>query len=325
MKILVTGGAGYIGSHATKYLLDRDYKVSVLDNLSKGNPSFVDKRAQFYKGDLANKGEIAEAIQGCEAAMHFAASANVPHSFEAPAEYFVNNISNGLNLLEVMRREAIPYLIFSSSAAVYGNPSKIPVREEHPSVPISPYGFSKRIFEEILGWYDKAYGIKSISLRYFSAAGTDPSWGIGEAHRPETHLIPTILDVALGRKDFMEVFGGDFSTSDGTGVRDFVHVLDAISAHTLALEYLLKKKKSEIFNLGMGKGFSVLEVIQVAEEVTGKKIRFKKALRRPGDPDILVADVEKIKKILGWEAKYQDLEKIISDAWFWHRRYFSKT
>lgn len=323
MKILVTGGAGYIGSHMTKHLLGRGYEVSVLDNLSKGNPSFVDKRAKFYQGDLANMQDIAQAIQGCEAVMHLAASANVPHSFEEPAEYFINNLSNGLNLLEVMREQEVPYLVFSSSAAVYGNPARIPVSEDDPRLPISPYGYSKLRFEEILGWYDRVYGIKSIILRYFSAVGTDPSWGIGEAHKPETHLIPMVLDTALGRKDYVEVFGADFATPDGTGVRDFVHVLDVVKAHTSALEHLLEKGQSEVFNLGMGRGFSVLEVIKAAEEVTGKKIKFKRALRRPGDPDILVAEVGKIKAFLGWKAKHRDLGKIISDAWSWHRHYFS--
>jgi UDP-glucose 4-epimerase len=317
-KILVTGGAGYIGSHTTRHLLDRGHDIAVIDNLSTGRQEFVDKRARFHKGDLADRGDIEDAIKGCEAVMHFAASANVPDSVKNPGEYFINNISNSLNLLEVMRERGVKMLVFSSSAAVYGNPERVPIKEDDPKRPTHPYGLSKRVFEEILHWYDQAYDLRSINLRYFCAAGADPRGGIGEAHQPETHLIPVILDVALGKRDCVEIFGTDFDTPDGTGVRDFIHVMDIAAAHASVLEHLLKGGQSDVFNIGIGKGYSVLEVIKTVEKVLNRKIKFKKVGRRPGDPDKLVASVDKIKDVLGWEAKHKDLHEIIQTAWGWH-------
>lgn len=323
--ILVTGGAGYIGSHTVKLLLEHGYEVLVYDSLEQGHPQAV-TGGEFIQGDLldqslwTNRPTIYNIFRKypISAVMHFAASASVPDSMRNPKKYFRNNIGGGLNLLNAMKWRVVDKIIFSSSAAVYGEPQHTPIEEDHPQSPTNPYGETKLMFEKILKWYDVAYGIKSISLRYFNAAGADPGGQIGEDHHPEEHLIPIVLQTALGQRENVKVFGTDWSTPDGTCLRDFVHVSDLAEAHLLALRSLEKGAPSNAYNLGNGDGYSVLDVIRTAEDVVGRLIpRFLDA-RRPGDPARLVASSEKIKRELGWNPKYPDLHTIIGHAWRWH-------
>ncbi|PMQ02510.1 MAG: UDP-glucose 4-epimerase GalE [Dictyoglomus sp. NZ13-RE01] len=321
-KILVTGGAGYIGSHVVKDLLKRGYQVIVIDNLEKGHRSAV-KTPYFYNIDLRDKKKLADFFSSNKiiGVLHFAAASLVGESMTNPYKYFENNILGGLNLLDCMVRNDVKYIIFSSTAAVYGEPIEIPIKEDHPTVPTSVYGASKLMFEDILKWYDRIYGVKFISLRYFNAAGADPEGELGEDHNPETHLIPLILKTALGLREYIEIYGTDYPTPDGTCIRDYIHISDLSYAHILALEALFNGKSSDYYNLGNSRGFSVKEVIRIAEKVVGRNIPVKEGPRRPGDPAVLIASSEKIKKDLGWEPKYKELEDIIKTAWNWFKNH----
>lgn len=317
--ILVTGGAGYIGSHTVKLLLENGYEVITYDSMELGHPEAVIGGVTVV-GDLADTAKLEDTFRKypIDAVMHFAAYASVPDSVANPDKYYRNNVCNGLNLLDVMRRYGVRQIIFSSSAATYGEPSVIPIPEDHPKNPTNPYGDSKLMFESILKWYDAAYGIKSMSLRYFNAAGADPGGLIGEDHDPEEHLIPIVLQVALGKREHVKVFGTDWDTPDGTCVRDFIHVNDLAEAHIAALRALQKGADSREYNMGNGNGQSVKQVIEAAQRVTGRAIAWVPAPRRPGDPAILVASSDRIKRELGWEPRYPELEVIIETAWRWH-------
>ncbi len=319
-QILVTGGAGYIGSHAVKALLEAGFEVIVVDNLSKGHPEAVDTRAHFVELDLDDRVALEKVFQEntFSAVMHFAGSIEVGLSMRDPALFFRNNVLNGLNLLEAMRAADVKKIIFSSTAAVYGNPQKIPIKENAKLNPTNFYGHSKLVFEQLLQKYEQLYGFKYISLRYFNAAGADKTASIGQDYDPPTHIIPRIFASALGQIDDFKVFGMDYPTKDGTCIRDYIHVSDLADAHILALEYLLKKNRSNVFNLANGKGFSVLEVIKAAEKITGRKIIYKVGSRRAGDPAVLIADSGKAKKYLEWKPRLSSLEAIIASAWKWH-------
>jgi UDP-glucose 4-epimerase len=318
-SILVTGGAGYIGSHAVRVLVDSGYSVTVIDNLSKGHQAAVDNRAVFLKMDLADAEEIKKLFSGksFDAVLHFAGSIEVGLSMKEPALFFKNNVVNGLNLLEAMRAGNCRKIIFSSTAAVYGNPKKNPIAEDAELNPTNFYGESKLMFEQVLQKYREFYGFEFVALRYFNAAGADASGKMGQDYQPDTHLIPRLLKTALGKYESLQVFGTDYETKDGTCVRDYIHVTDLVNAHLLALEYLLKGGKSDCFNLANGNGFTVREVIAAAEKITGKKIKVVESARRAGDPPMLIADSSKAKKILGWNPRFS-LDEIISSAWKWH-------
>lgn len=318
--ILVVGGAGYIGAHTNKLLNQRGYKTVVFDSLVFGHRGFV-KWGDFVLGDLENKSQIRLCFEKypIKAVMHFSAFAFVGESITDPAKYYQNNVVGTLNLLNVMREFNVNHFIFSSTCATYGVPEKIPITEDHPQNPINPYGESKLMIEKILKDFYHAYNMKYVNLRYFNAAGADPSGEIGELHNPETHLIPLTLDVAAGTRDDIKVFGTDYNTPDGTCIRDYIHVNDLAEAHLLVLEYLLNGGKSDSFNLGNGEGYSVKEVIDMAMKVTGKEIKTVNWERRPGDPHSLVGSAEKIRKALGWNPKFPDIESIIMTAWNWHK------
>jgi UDP-glucose 4-epimerase len=319
--VLVTGGAGYIGSHVVKELRGKGYRPLVYDNLSTGHQWAV-RKEELIEGDLEDQGYVKETLHKEKplAVMHFAASALVGESIEKPEYYFRNNVINTFNLLEVMLASGVRYFIFSSSAAVYGNPHQVPIREDHPLEPINPYGEGKVFVEKALRWYEEAHDLRYISLRYFNAAGADPEGELGEAHNPETHLIPRILEVALGKRPEIEIYGTDYDTPDGTCIRDYIHVTDLAQAHILALEALLDGASSRVYNLGNQKGFSVREVLEVAREITGNPIPSKESPRRPGDPPVLVASSERIKKKLGWKPRYDDLKTILETAWEWMQK-----
>ena len=319
--ILVTGGAGYIGSHAVKELRTQGLVSLVYDNLSTGHQWAV-KKDELIKGDLGDISQLQQILRQKNpvAIMHFAASSLVSESVERPEFYFRNNVINTLNLLEAMLASGVKYFIFSSSAAVYGNPHHIPIPEDHPLEPVNPYGEGKVFVEKALSWYGKIHGLKYVSLRYFNAAGADPEGELGETHDPETHLIPRILEVALDKRPSIEIYGIDYDTVDGTCIRDYIHVTDLAQAHILALEALFDGHPSRVYNLGNQKGFSVNEVVEAAREVTGHPIPTKESPRRPGDPPVLVASSERIKKELGWKPRYDDLKTIIETAWRWMQR-----
>jgi UDP-glucose 4-epimerase len=319
--ILVTGGAGYIGAHACKALAKAGYMPVTYDNLVYGHPEAV-RWGPLENGDICDREQLERVMQkyNPSAVMHFAAYAYVGESVQDPAKYYCNNVAGTLSLLESMKRSSIDKIIFSSTCATYGMPAQIPITEKHPQNPINPYGRSKLIIEWILQDFAAAYGLKFVSLRYFNAAGADPDAEIGEDHHPETHLIPLVLDVALGRSDRVEIFGTDYDTPDGTCIRDYIHVSDLADAHVLALEYIHKGGKSDVFNLGNGNGFSVREVIKTAMKITGFNIRCLESERRPGDPSVLIGSSEKIRNNLNWKPSYNSLDTIIDTAWQWHKR-----
>jgi UDP-glucose 4-epimerase len=313
---MVTGGAGYIGSVVTEELLRDGHDVVVYDNLQKGHRQAVFAPAQFVHADLAEKAKLEETLSAhrIEAVIHMAADSLVGESCEQPAKYYRNNVAAGLTLLEAMRETGVAQLVFSSTAATYGEPEKQPIEETDPNRPTNPYGESKLAFERALRWYDEAYGLRYGSLRYFNAAGASDQ--CGEDHDPESHLIPIALQVAAGTRKFVEVYGNDYPTPDGTCVRDYIHVIDLARAHILALGAL--GQGSRIYNLGCGgNGYSVNEVLAAAREVTGRDIRAIVGARRAGDPSVLIASSEKIKRELGWKPKFQDLRVIIESAWRW--------
>ncbi len=321
MNILVAGGAGYIGSHMCRYLAQHGHTPVVLDNLVYGHREAV-KWGPFIQGSMENR-DILDMIfteYEIQAVMHFAAFAYVGESVTAPGKYYENNVAATISLLESMRRHNILKFIFSSTCATYGEPIEIPMHENHRQEPINPYGRSKLMVEQILKDYQNAYGLNSICLRYFNAAGADPDGEIGEDHNPETHLIPLILETALGKREVITVFGNDYPTGDGTCVRDYIHVMDLAQAHLLALGRLMNDLPGERYNLGNGNGISVRQVIDRAREVTGKEIKTKISERRPGDPAILVGSSEKAVRELGWKPQFADLKSILETAWNWHRK-----
>ncbi|VEP15115.1 UDP-glucose 4-epimerase [Hyella patelloides LEGE 07179] len=322
--ILVTGGAGYIGSHAALALKKAGYGVVVLDNLAYGHREIIEDvvKVELVIGDTSDR-ELLEQLfvtHDIAAVMHFAAYIAVGESVNEPGKYYRNNVSSTLNLLEVMLAAGINKFVFSSTCAVYGMPKEIPMKENHPHNPLSPYAASKDMVERILADFDTAFDLKSVAFRYFNASGAEPNGNLGEDHAPETHLIPLALLTALGKRKQLYIFGTDYDTPDGTAVRDYIHVNDLASAHVLGLEYLLDGGDSEVFNLGNGNGFSVKEVIETARKVTGVEIPALESDRRAGDAPILVGSSEKARKILGWNPQYADLHKIISDAWKWHQQ-----
>lgn len=321
MKVLVCGGAGYIGSHTVKSLLREGVEVVIFDNFSSGKEELV-IGGEVIRGDLDDKEPIRQVFntRKIEAVLHFASLIQVGESYLNPQRYYTHNLSTSLNLLEAMLEAGVKKIIFSSSAAVYGIPQEIPITESHPLNPINPYGYTKLFVERILQDYGKAYGLKFISLRYFNAAGADPEAELGELHDPETHLIPNILLFLLGKKESFDLYGTDFPTADGTAIRDYIHVTDLAEAHVLALRKLLASAESDFINLGASRGFSVLEVVRKVEEMTGRKVAFKARPKRLGDVPVLLASKDKAQQRLGWELHYSGLETIVETAWRWHKK-----
>ena len=319
MRILVTGGAGFIGSVTSHYLISKKHDVIVYDNLVYGHEWAVPKKARFVKGEIEDKEKLKQVLkeESIDAVMHFAAYTNVRESVEKPKKYYRNNVYGSLCLLESMVEEGVKNIVFSSSCATFGTPKETPINENQRKAPINPYGVSKLIIEGMLKDFEKAYGIKHSILRYFNAAGAD--YEIGESHDPETHLIPLILDVAIGKKEKLTVFGNNYDTPDGTCVRDYIHITDLAEAHLLALEKLIEKQESNDYNLGTEQGSSVLEIIRLCEEATGKKINYEIGAAREGDPARLIADSTKIKKELNYQTK-KDIKEIIKSAWEWHKK-----
>ena len=321
MSVLVLGGAGYIGSHTVDRLVEAEKDVVVVDSLVTGHLAAVRKEAKFYQGDLADKDFMRKVFTenpDIDAVIHFAAFSLVAESMKDPLKYFDNNTAGMVKLLEVMNEFDIKYIVFSSTAATYGIPEKMPIYEDDPQLPINPYGESKIMMEKIMRWADEAYGIKFVALRYFNVAGAKPDGSIGEDHHPETHLLPIVLQVAMGEREKLQIFGDDYNTPDGTNVRDYVHPFDLADAHILAVDYLRNGNESSAFNLGSSTGFSNLEIVKAAREVTGKEIPAEIAARRGGDPDTLIAASEKARKVLGWKPEFDDIHKIIETAWKWH-------
>ena len=320
MKILVTGGAGYIGSHFVKILLKNNKKVVVLDNLSRGHKEAIPSNVVFEQADLLNYSQLEMVFNKhpFDAVVHFAAFAYVGESVEDPQLYYENNVVGSFNLIRAAMNANVKKFVFSSTCSLYGNPDEIPISEKLPTNPINPYAETKLIIENILRDFDRAYGMKSVFLRYFNAAGADFVGEIGESHNPEPHLIPIVLNTALGKRKKVFIFGDDYDTKDGTCIRDYIHINDLGDAHLRALDYLSKGGKTDVINLGTGVGYSVKEIIDVSEEITGKKINTEITERREGDPAILVAENKKAKEILGWEPKY-NLKDIISSAYNWHK------
>lgn len=321
MNLLITGGAGYIGSHMTKYLLELGHEVTVFDNLSHGYRDAI-LGGNLIVGDLQDEATLDALFKQnkFDGVMHFASFIEVGESVMNPQKYYENNVNNTLNLLKAMRSHQVRRFIFSSSAAVYGEPDYVPIDEKHPKAPLNPYGRSKWMVEQFLEDFDRAYQLRSISLRYFNAAGADPEGRLGERHEPESHLIPLVLKAATGTLPSIKIFGRDYDTPDGTCIRDYIHVRDLCDAHLLALNNLMAGGKSDVFNLGNGNGFSVQEVIDTARKVTGKNIVSEDAPRRPGDPARLIADSARAIRELHWRPKFANLEQIIADAWRWESR-----
>lgn len=322
MRFLVVGGAGYIGSHMVKHLLEADHEVVVADNFSTGHRSAL-VGGTLVELDIADANALNAlfAAQRFDAVFHFASFIQVGESVSNPAKYYENNLAATLTLLQAMVRAEIKHFIFSSTAAIYGNPEYVPIDEQHAKAAINPYGRSKWMVEQMLEDFDSAYGLKSVCLRYFNAAGADPDGQLGERHEPETHLLPLILQAAAARRDTITVFGRDYDTPDGTCIRDYIHVTDLVAAHALAVAYLQAGGESTAFNLGNGQGFSVQEVIDTARRVTGQTIAVSEAARRAGDPPRLVADARRAKQLLGWQPQYVSLEQIVAHAWAWEQKY----
>lgn len=322
MAVLILGGAGYIGSHMVDHLINKGKeKVVVVDNLVTGHKQAVHHDAVFYEGDLSDKEFMRQVFKensDIDAVIHFAAFSLVGESMTDPLKYFNNNTSGMISLLEVMNECGVKNIVFSSTAATYGVPEEIPIKESTPQRPINPYGDSKLMMETIMKWSDQAYGIKFVALRYFNVAGDKPDGSIGEDHRPESHLVPIILEVANGKREKIMIFGDDYNTPDGTNIRDYVHPFDLADAHILAVDYLRNGGISDAFNLGSSTGFSNLEMVEVARKVTGHPIPLEIASRRAGDPDVLIASSEKARRVLGWEPQFDSVEKIITSAWAWH-------
>jgi UDP-glucose 4-epimerase len=317
MNVFVTGGAGYIGSVCVEELINAGHTVTVLDNLSEGHRSAVDKRAKFIQGDLGDPAVIGPALQNsrAEAVIHFAAHALVGESMTNPAKYFRNNVAKGLELLQASVEAGVKKFVFSSTCATYGPPDKVPMTEDLPQRPINPYGESKLMFEKMLNWYQQIHGLEFVAFRYFNAAGASERFG--EHHRIETHLIPNVLKVALGQAQQCEIYGTDYPTHDGTCIRDYIHIVDLSQAHILALQ----PGKQGFYNLGNGAGYSVRQVIDMCEKVSKKKIPFVEKARRAGDPPRLVASADRAFKELGWKPQFPKLEQIVTTAWNWHQKH----
>jgi len=316
MNVLVVGGAGYIGSHTAKTLKKAGHTPVVFDNLSTGHRWAV-RWGPLVEADLADKSVVLQTLHDhqIDAVIHFAANAYVGESMQNPAKYFRNNVANMLNLLEALHESNLQHIVFSSSCTTYGIPERVPISEDFPQAAISPYGESKLMGEKMLKWFGEGYGMSWVALRYFNASGADPEGEIGEVHHPETHLIPLVIEAALGKRPPVKIFGTDYPTPDGTAIRDYIHVMDLADAHVRALEYLLEGGPSTAFNLGTGYGNSVREVIAAVERVGGCKVPAEEAPRRAGDPPALVADPTKARKVLGWEALYKDINQIVETAW----------
>ena len=323
MAILVCGGAGYIGSHAVHALIEKGEQVVIVDNLQTGHRGALNPKAKFYEGDIRDASVLDKIFteNKVEAVIHFAANSLVGESMEKPLLYFNNNVYGMQVLLEAMVRHGVDKIVFSSTAAVYGEPKRVPIHEDDETCPTNTYGETKLTMEKMMKWVSRANGVRYVSLRYFNAAGALPDGSIGEDHATETHLIPLILQVPTGRRDHITVFGDDYPTPDGTCLRDYIHVVDLADAHVLALEYLRKGGASDIFNLGNGQGFSVKEMIAAAEKATGRSIKVEIGARRAGDPAQLIASSEKARSVLGWKPQFTDVEQVIGMAWRWHEHH----
>ena len=323
MTILVLGGAGYIGSHTVYALIEKGVDVVVIDNLETGHIEAVHEKARFYKGDIRDRAFVDSVLdkEKIDAVIHFAANSLGGESMVNPLKYYDNNVNGTKVLLQSMVAHGLDKIVFSSTAATYGEPEKVPILETDRTEPTNTYGETKLAMEKMFKWTDRAHGLKYVSLRYFNACGAHVSGKIGEAHSPETHLIPLILQVPLGQREYISIFGDDYDTSDGTCIRDYIHVTDLAQAHILAVDYLMKGNESNIFNLGNGVGFTVKEVIDTARKVTGHEIPAKIAERRAGDPARLIASSDKARQVLLWKPEHADLEEIISTAWNWHKNH----
>lgn len=323
MTILVLGGAGYIGSHTVYALIEKGVDVVVIDNLETGHIEAVHEKARFYKGDIRDRAFVDSVLdkEKIDAVIHFAANSLVGESMVNPLKYYDNNVNGTKVLLQSMVAHGLDKIVFSSTAATYGEPEKVPILETDRTEPTNTYGETKLAMEKMFKWTDRAHGLKYVSLRYFNACGAHISGKIGEAHSPETHLIPLILQVPLGQREYISIFGDDYDTSDGTCIRDYIHVTDLAQAHMLAVDYLMKGNESNIFNLGNGVGFTVKEVIDTARKVTGHEIPARIAERRAGDPARLIASSDKARQVLLWKPEHADLEEIISTAWNWHKNH----
>ncbi len=335
MSILVIGGAGYIGSHVAKELINNGSNIVILDNMSTGHKEAIDaikalsgfnedsNKLKVYYGDIRDRKLLSQILcdEQVSAIVHLAAFSQVGESMQNPGKYFDNNVSGTISLLESMVRADVKHIVFSSTAAVYGEPCTLPIDEMHPTLPTNVYGASKLMVEELLHWYDHVYGIKHIALRYFNTAGADAGGLIGEHHEPETHLVPLVLQTIMGKRDSLMVYGDDYPTPDGTCIRDYIHVSDLAQAHILALEALKNGGDSKKYNLGNGNGYSVKSIVDAAYNVTGLKVPYQITARRAGDPAVLVADATRIKEELGWQVQYTELESIMASAWLWHRKH----
>jgi UDP-arabinose 4-epimerase len=324
-SVLITGGAGYIGSHTAKALARSRFQPVVLDDLSKGH-SWAVKWGPLVKADIGDYKAVREVLRRyrVDAVIHFAADAYVGESMREPRRYFLNNVRNTLTLLEAVMDAGVRHFVFSSSCATYGIPAAVPISEKQPQFPVNPYGESKRFVERSLWWYGEAYGLKSASLRYFNAAGADPEGELGEDHNPETHLIPLVIQAALGMRPQVEIYGTDYPTPDGTTVRDYIHVADLAEAHVLALRHLMDGGENIAVNLGTGRGYSIREVIAAVSRRSGRNVPAREAARRPGDPPVLVADATQAKQVMGWQPQHSDLDTIVDTALSWQARHFQE-